>query len=351
MILHDIDDYWTLPAAPLEVVSVPLFAIKAISDVSPLDDQFGVDQPKSAPDALYEHLFGQSKLIEDDKRSVETLRTFAVLDAAKVANLPELLEASGLKHRCLFIGTAFDDMKDVGPWIVQLEEDNNFTRNLFTRSDAPWHLWDKQPGIYVRSPETLEDLWRHFRKFTRVRDQHGAWLYFRFWEPLIYHTFARRDFRSGVINASFFGNRSLIAVDQFLRCAIHICASQNDEESNRSTAMLLGEDLQFLKQFKLDADNRNIAEEIYSGAGAWGRQRGIPIHECLNKVEICVQRANSIGLLKRSHLTRFVKVCEDMGDDFLKLPHVRKTIQAEHTPARLITELEFDKRDAQGEDV
>ncbi|MEP4929489.1 MAG: hypothetical protein ABJT31_17080, partial [Hyphomicrobiales bacterium] len=59
---------------------------------------------KTVPDALYEPLFGQP----DDT----PLHTYAILDAAKFPNLPELLEVSGLVHRCLFKGDAFDELKD-----------------------------------------------------------------------------------------------------------------------------------------------------------------------------------------------------------------------------------------------
>ena len=43
------------------------------------------------------------------------------------------------------------DLKQVAPWVVKLEQGSDFTRNLFTRGDAPWYLWDADPGIYVRS--------------------------------------------------------------------------------------------------------------------------------------------------------------------------------------------------------
>ncbi len=72
--------------------------------------------------------------------------TYAILDAAKITNLPELLEASPLEHRCLFKGSAYDALKDAAPWVVRLENGNSFTRNLFTRSSAPWHQWwDSEP--------------------------------------------------------------------------------------------------------------------------------------------------------------------------------------------------------------
>ncbi len=41
--------------------------------------------------------------------------TYALLDAAKVTNLPELLAGSKLEHRCLFQREAFDGLKNVAP--------------------------------------------------------------------------------------------------------------------------------------------------------------------------------------------------------------------------------------------
>lgn len=164
--------------------------IETIWNIEPLDAQLGVASKKAVPDALADALFGQPEptiaeisASESEPDSLPSLRTFAILDAAKVTNLPELLERSELEHRCLFIGQAFEDLKNVAPWIVQLEPDSAFTRNLFTRSDAYWHIWDAAPGIYLRSRESLDSIWRHFRKFTRIQDEQGKWFYFRLWEP------------------------------------------------------------------------------------------------------------------------------------------------------------------------
>ncbi len=149
--------------------------------VAPLDSQFGVAEPKAVPDDLKGLLFGDP-----------ALQTYAILDAAKVTNLPELLEGSGLEHRCLFKGGALDDLGTVAPWIVQLDPASPFTRFLFTcdpAQDVAWHLWGKNPGIFLRAPGTLDDLWRHFRKFTRVQDEHDKWYYFRFWEPIFLNAY------------------------------------------------------------------------------------------------------------------------------------------------------------------
>lgn len=192
------DDPWQLRPVEAGVRSPehPALRIETIEGVEPLDAQLGAFPKKTVPDVLYDALFGQPEAtaieIETaggDASAVPPMRTYAILDAAKVTNLPELLERSGLEHRCLFKGDAYDELRDVAPWIVQLEDDDGFTRNLFTRSDAPWHLWDTEPGIYVRSRGTLDEMWRHFRKFTRVQDESGKWFYWRFWESPVSTTF------------------------------------------------------------------------------------------------------------------------------------------------------------------
>lgn len=168
--------------------------VEIIEGIEPLDAQIGVFPKKTVPAALYDALFGQlaptaaeAEAAGGEPSAVQPIKTYAILDAAKITNLPELLEDSGLEHRCLFKGTAYDDLKNVAPWLVRLEEGNTFTRNLFTRSDAPWHLWDNEPGIYARSRGSLDDMWKHFRKFTKIQDETGKWFYFRFWEPRAAH--------------------------------------------------------------------------------------------------------------------------------------------------------------------
>jgi len=138
------DDYWTQDPSTVPTHSQPVLQIEEVEGVEPLNDRFGVDAPMTVPHALHEAMFGQSGLsetgIEGELVKVPPLQTYAILDAARVPNLPERLEASGLDHRCLFQGKAYDEMKDVAPWVVQLKEGNAFTRNLFVDGDAAWHL-------------------------------------------------------------------------------------------------------------------------------------------------------------------------------------------------------------------
>lgn len=191
---YENDDPWQL--RPAEAVAQqpqqPALQVGTIEGIEPLDIQLGVFPKKTVPDALHDAMFGQPdpsraeiEAAGGDPAAVPPMHTYAILDAAKVTNLPELLENSGLEHRCLFKGEAYDELRDVAPWIVQLEDGNHFTRSLFTRSDAPWHLRDTELGIYIRSRDTLEEIWRHFRKFARVKMPEKGWIFFRYYDPSV----------------------------------------------------------------------------------------------------------------------------------------------------------------------
>lgn len=121
------------------------------------------------------------------------MQTYALLDAAKVTHLAERLEASGLEHRCLYQGDATDNHGNIASWLVRLEEGNAFTRSLFSATEAPESLWWAYPGIFIRSPSSLDGLRNHFRKFTRLQDEQGKWFYFRFWEGWHFHVLAGRQ--------------------------------------------------------------------------------------------------------------------------------------------------------------
>ena len=163
-----------MPAAHCDVTT--------LEGVKPLGSQFGQALRKTVPDALHDAVFAQPA------KGGAAVQTYAILDAARVVNLPELLESSGLEHACLIKGKARDELSEVTPWIVRLEDGNDFVRGLFSHDpdrDVPWFLWSRQPGILVRAAVTLAQAQAHFRRFIRVQDARDAWIYLRFWDPAV----------------------------------------------------------------------------------------------------------------------------------------------------------------------
>lgn len=149
--------------------------------IEPLGLQIGVWPKRCVPQSLQDLLFGDMPEHDLPDQNARPRGLWAVLDAARLPNLPEELEASGLPHRCLFRGKAQQDWGHVAPWLVALNPDARLTRRLFT-AKAPFGLWLSSAAMFLSSRAEMDDLWRHFRKFTRIQDVSGAWLYFRFWE-------------------------------------------------------------------------------------------------------------------------------------------------------------------------
>lgn len=108
---------------------------------------------------------------------------YALLDGAAVANLPTLIETSGLEYHNLFRGAAAQDLQDVSPWLVRLTPGTRFTRHLFTQDPrTPWMLWSRIEPVLLRSTDSLDQITAHFRRLTRVRaESDGRWLFFRFY--------------------------------------------------------------------------------------------------------------------------------------------------------------------------
>lgn len=161
-------------------------SIKTIDGVQPLDLQFGELEPICVPESL-------KKIVFDQGEEEIPMGTFALIEGARYPNLSERLESSGLEYRCLFTGKAQDSLGDVGPWIVRLENNHPFTQALFTRDpkdNLGRALWDSDTFTLIRSPVSLQGLWRHFRKFTQVTDEAtNKRLFFRFYAPETLCTF------------------------------------------------------------------------------------------------------------------------------------------------------------------
>ena len=288
----------------------------SILNVQPLDAQFGVVHPGTVPDKLFTAMFGQPV----SPVNAGQVHTYVLLDAAKVPALPERLEASGLEHRCLFKGGAYDELKDVAPWIVRLEDGNIFTRNLFTRSDTPWHLWDAEPGLYLRSRGTLDQMWRHLRKFTRVRDEVGKWFYFRFWETdclIDYISFAAKDDQSDL--------RALFGFDP-MDPSVPLVQSYIGRNQNRvrtcSVARMSGHnteihteiDMSIVRFLALRSHAYGFVDSYYTGQGL--RPATDTIRRARDFSAALVHKYHRYGFKSRYHLGSFVYWALALNGDF-----------------------------------
>ncbi len=145
-------------------------------------------------------------------------RLYALLDGARLTNLPELLATSDVPHRCLYTGKAAENLGAVAPWLAQLPYDNTFTRNLFTQDpDRPahWHYWHHEPGLFFASQTDLDTMHAHLRRFTRLADSDGTFYQVRFHEPDFLSNYLRAT-PDGEIATRLFHHRGAALVDALI---------------------------------------------------------------------------------------------------------------------------------------
>lgn len=243
------DDPWRLPDGG------GVLRIRRLEGIAPLDNQHGILAKKTVPAVLEDVLFGGEGYC------------YALLDAARVEGLPDLLDRSGLQHLCLFKGDARDELADVAPWLVRLERGNSFARNLFTRGKAHWHLWDAQAGIFLRSPARIEAVRAHLRHFTRLQDGSGAWYYFRFWEPAVASTyFATLEGRPELAHRWFLPRQgepvdAIIAIRPDLDRA-EVFARGRIAPAARTAHLLTQQDVELMARVRHEADCDGLAANL-----------------------------------------------------------------------------------------
>ncbi len=117
---------------------------------------------------------------------------FAVIDAAKVFGLPQILEASGLRHECLYTGQAREEMGAAAPWLAELKEGHDLTRQIFAEGASGRsvsHMNGATMLLVARDGEAEMDfaaVHAHLRRFTKVRAEDGSVMLLRFYDPLTF---------------------------------------------------------------------------------------------------------------------------------------------------------------------
>ncbi len=158
----------------------PYLNIIQLDNVTPLDAQLNTWPQLTVPPSLTSVLFGTDK----------SLKSYAVVDAAKLQWGHSEIDNCGMPFRCLFKGNAAEELKDSTPYLIELEQESDFTRKLFTYNPmmpeemTSAHMWHKAAAIFICSTASLEVLWHHLRHFTQLQDEAGERYFFRFYEPL-----------------------------------------------------------------------------------------------------------------------------------------------------------------------
>jgi hypothetical protein len=106
-------------------------------------------------------------------------QVFAVLDGASIPDLRMSLHRHQPEHVCLYRGELTDDMAEVAPYLVQLDEETEFTNWLLTQG------WGEHWGIFALAAGSLQDMRQHFRRFLTVYGPENKPLLFRYYDPRV----------------------------------------------------------------------------------------------------------------------------------------------------------------------
>lgn len=129
-------------------------------------------------------------------------RLFAVLDGARVPDLPRRLFDHDVPNYCLLEGDIDPDMAYIAPYLAYLAPEEKFTDWVFAEGAG------KKWGIFVRSRASVIELRRHFRGLVNVITEDGQPLKFRYYDPYVLRTFLPTC-NAGEL-ATFFGRSDAI---------------------------------------------------------------------------------------------------------------------------------------------
>ena len=109
--------------------------------------------------------------------------TYAVLDGASVADLPNRLYEMNPPNVCLYRGELSADLVYVAPYLVHLYPGTPFTEWLLTE------CWGKHWGIFAQTRVSLTGMRKHFRLLLTVDDAEGKPMLFRYYDPRVLSPF------------------------------------------------------------------------------------------------------------------------------------------------------------------
>src|SRR5579859_5855625 len=100
-----------------------------------------------------------------------------VIDGSRDPGIYPTLINSYLDYSCLYRGDIAAALQRAAPYLVQLQQDGPYSRELLGRA------WGAGWGIVLRCDLGMQRVLRHLRKFLLVRDPRGKQLLFRYYAP------------------------------------------------------------------------------------------------------------------------------------------------------------------------
>jgi hypothetical protein len=107
------------------------------------------------------------------------VKVCVVLDGARDQRIFRAVDSTNLEKCCLYAGRLSPIIQEVAPYLVILERDDKFTRQIIEEG------WGNSWGIFLRTEAPFPTLRRHLRTFLMVMDHNGRNLVFRWYDPRV----------------------------------------------------------------------------------------------------------------------------------------------------------------------
>jgi hypothetical protein len=108
---------------------------------------------------------------------------FALLDAARSPEIPELLRDLGPGHQSLFTPERTEQVKPVAPYLAPLPPGSKLPSMLADLG------WGKSWGVFLTSRQPFPEVRRHLQGLLTVEQESYGPLYFRYYDPRVLRVF------------------------------------------------------------------------------------------------------------------------------------------------------------------
>lgn len=310
--------------AATEYLTITEHEVEPLADQSQIPVQY---QEWITPD-LKERLFGQPD-------TGKKLRTYFIVDPTlrkKVAGEFDLDSSQiDVPVTCLFKGKKAEELKESAPYLL----DMTLSGGAWNSSDSvpDFHKdffkthWGEHTGIFIRTTALFDEVWRHFRKFTRVQmEEDKRWVFFRFWDPRTISTFIEALDENDT--HKFLSTHQVINPSE-THLTIYSMTQPLDEQAHAALPPFIMKEV-YIKAFseqRTDTFIDKLSNVVSEQSDAFAKLEDDKQTELLTRL---VKQAKQFGIESEQAVANFVLASVQFGKDLAGEPKFENILTSTH---------------------
>ena len=310
-------------------------------------------QAEQIIDQLWQKSNVQSTNSNANNKSVGPV-VYAILDGSRNKKIFPLLKESKQKFSCLYEGDLNYELTLAAPYIVRLEKDSEFTRELIIQA------WGNSWGIFAitHAPATLISVRRNCRKSAYVLNENKRKLLFRYYDPRVLRTYLPGCLKDEA--AKFFGpvsefivesenkrklhrfrqtENGIVDVGTSLKAQLSTTFIPPNTPVSKGMLKISSQQMSDFEKIKLKSFmqlmQRHLVSSFASIFTAMGNKQ-----EQFNWVEKSTLKAMSLGFIKEDEICRYLNVAVIQGEDFYTTSWAKKILDSQYQATTKAMQLE-----------